>query len=849
MNHADITKILISLFAVVLCFGPVGLADPIGPAFTYQGRLIDANNAANGLYDFQFKLFNASTDGNQVGTDVNISDVDVIDGYFTAELDFGSAFDGNERWLDIGVRPGEIEDPNAYTALSPRQKITPSPYALHALNNTGSTATWQTNGSAVYYNDGNVGIGTSAPADKLDVAGHINASKSYKLDGVTVLDNNGTANIFVGGSSGVSNTSGYSNTAVGFYTLYINTAGHMNTAVGNGALGENTTGNANSAVGYSALFANTEGEWNCALGYYALSSNTTGGDNSAVGAAALASNTTGNGNSAFGDSTLVNNTEGQYNSAFGTLALRSNINGTGNTAAGSYSLYTSTAGNYNAAVGYSALTLNVTGNTNTALGSYAGSDCLGSGNVFLGYSAGSDETGSDKLYIANSGGMPLIYGDFSTDRVGIGTITPAAALDVNGQIKISGGSPGTGKVLTSNAAGLATWQTPVSTGDNLGDHIAKQNIQLNANWLSGDGGNEGVYVANDGNVGIGQSSPANKLDVSGHINSTESYKLDGTTVLVNTGTGNIYVGANAGVSSTGSYNVFAGSSAGYSNLGGYRNTFLGHEAGYSNTTANYNTALGDSALHNSSTGGWNAAVGSSALYYNTANYNSALGSGALFNNTSGVGNSALGRDALSDNTTANYSTAIGYAALTNSTGAGNTAIGASAGFNCTGGGNVFLGYLAGYNETGSNKLYIANTQINPPLIYGDFSTGRVGIRTTTPAGTLDVNGPIYQRGALLHADYVFEPSYKLESIEQHSKLMWQGKHLPSLSPRKLDESGQEIIEIGSHQRGIVEELEKAHVYIEQLNKENTELKAKMELLAARLESLESKMSIQHGGIK
>ena len=57
MNHTNFTKILITLFAVVLCFGPVGLAEPVGTAFTYQGRLIDSNNAADGLYDFQFKLF------------------------------------------------------------------------------------------------------------------------------------------------------------------------------------------------------------------------------------------------------------------------------------------------------------------------------------------------------------------------------------------------------------------------------------------------------------------------------------------------------------------------------------------------------------------------------------------------------------------------------------------------------------------------------------------------------------------------------------------------------------------------------------------------------------------------
>lgn len=50
----------------------------------------------------------------------------------------------------------------------------------------------------------------------------------------------------------------------------------------------------------------------------------------------------------------------------------------------------------------------------------------------------------------------------SGSNVGIGTNAPGARLEVAGQIKITGGSPGTNKVLTSDASGLATWQTPGS---------------------------------------------------------------------------------------------------------------------------------------------------------------------------------------------------------------------------------------------------------------------------------------------------------------------------------------------------------------------------------------------------
>ena len=48
----------------------------------------------------------------------------------------------------------------------------------------------------------------------------------------------------------------------------------------------------------------------------------------------------------------------------------------------------------------------------------------------------------------------------SNGNVGIGTMSPGAKLEVAGQVKITGGAPGAGKVLTSDGAGLATWETP-----------------------------------------------------------------------------------------------------------------------------------------------------------------------------------------------------------------------------------------------------------------------------------------------------------------------------------------------------------------------------------------------------
>ena len=119
------------------------------------------------------------------------------------------------------------------------------------------------------------------------------------------------------------------------------------------------------------------------------------------------------------------------------------------------------------------------------------------------------------------------------------------------------------------------------------------------------------------------------------------------------------------------------------------------------------------------------------------------------------------------------------------------------------------------------------------------NTGNVGIGTTTPQGKLDVNGTIFQRGGILHADYVFEENYQLESIEEHTDFMWENKHLPAIPKATVDENGFEIVEVGSHRKGIVEELEKAHIYISQLEKAIQEQAAIINDQESRLEKLES----------
>jgi hypothetical protein len=129
------------------------------------------------------------------------------------------------------------------------------------------------------------------------------------------------------------------------------------------------------------------------------------------------------------------------------------------------------------------------------------------------------------------------------------------------------------------------------------------------------------------------------------------------------------------------------------------------------------------------------------------------------------------------------------------------------------------------------------------------SSGDVGIGTTTPAGKLDVNGAIYQRGGVVHPDFVFEPAYQLETIEEHEAYMWENKHLPAVGKGRYDEQGRSIIEVGKQSASILEELEKAHLYIAQLNtelkNERLEKERSMAELDERLARLEALLAAQN----
>jgi hypothetical protein len=292
--------------------------------------------------------------------------------------------------------------------------------------------------------------------------------------------------------------------------------------------------------------------------------------------------------------------------------------------------------------------------------------------------------------------------------VGIGSAfslanSPSARLDVDGGLRVRGLT--TAGLVVTDANGNLSSSTSLPagvTGDNLGNHLATQALNLAGNALTGTGASigstVGLGVRADGGLNIGQNTSNNvALGYEAGVAITPSGTLTGARNTLTgvrsgrdltTGGANTFSGYESGrETDTGSFNTFVGHQSGVVNTSGANNTFTGNQSGLANTTGDTNTFTGVQSGRNTTTGSNNTFVGYQA--------------GRI--NETGSDNTVLGT---------NSGPATGSIALSNA-----TAVGA----------NVSL--------TQSNAVILGNN-------------ASVGIGTSTPGARLDVNGSIWSRSTV-----------------------------------------------------------------------------------------------------
>jgi hypothetical protein len=348
-------------------------------------------------------------------------------------------------------------------------------------------------------NVGNVGIGTSTPTEKLDVAGGVSLSGNLRLPATST-----TAGVITVGGARFAHSVGTANTFLGQYAGNLTMNGASNTGSGYSALNSNTSGGHNTATGTYSLSSNTTGSYNTATGEGVLVGNTTGSDNTAAGAGAMEHNTAGAGNTVSGSGALFYNTTGNYNTATGVAALTFN-DGSNNTADGYISLYSNTTGMNNTASGYSALYGNTTGSVNTAVGAYAlQANTTASYNTATGdYALYSNTTGNNNT----ASGYYALYGNADGYQ---NTASGVSALQAN-----TSGFNNTAfgySALFGNISGAGN--TAIGRGALANNITGVGNIALGeqAGWLTT--GSNNILIGN-ANVGVGSEASTIRIGAVG----------------------------------------------------------------------------------------------------------------------------------------------------------------------------------------------------------------------------------------------------------------------------------------------------------------------------------------------
>jgi len=467
-----------------------------------------------------------------------------------------------------------------------------------------NTATFS---DSLIINDGTQADGYVLVSDSAGRAGWEDFSSAIENANVSmdmlkdIISDIKNGNIMVGNGSGIALNGGKFNTALGIDSLKNQATGNGNIAIGYQAGDNLTSGSNNITIGYDTEVVNSTGSNQLNIG------NTIFGDINLkrVGIGALSPQT----RFQIGDGTA------DFISGPDSLYVKDDIEADGNIYANSLSVTNSlSAGGL------------ITGN-DLSISNDATFSKFTQGSVpFFGAGGALSEANSSLFY------------DSTNARVGIGTNTPASKLDVNGTIRIRGGTPAENFVLTAtNTDGDSTWRSVSSILTDggaflnaLNDAISDKTSNLflgNGSGLTNSGEfNTGVGIHALGDLASGNSNTAlgyraGKADTSGDYN----VAIGSETLLGNdSGNGNIAIGYQAGLETNGDNNLTLGFKSGNSISTGDNNITLGYQAGSTITTGSNNIVIGHNISAVSPSGNNQLNLGN-AIFGNLSNQRISIG--------------------------------------------------------------------------------------------------------------------------------------------------------------------------------------------------------------------------------
>tara|TARA_Y100000385_G_scaffold48784_1_gene45249 strand:+ start:230 stop:3559 length:3330 start_codon:yes stop_codon:yes gene_type:complete len=660
---------------------------------------------------------------------------------------------------------------------------------------TGSSAIGD---SLVFDNGTNVGIGTTAPAYKLQVAGDIAVGQNdgFYVNNTNVGIERNANDLILGGFGGIIFKSSATNVSNQTERMRINSSGNV-------GIGTSSPGKTLDVAGRGRFIDSTSTVDILSSTYVPLLISNTGG----YAHARI------NGFEVGGNTTATN--EGYIKTSDNSRRLSLDTNGWRFVSTNTEMMRLTSAGDLGIGTTSPGAKLDVKGGD-----SFDGLRITDSGGGD-GFKVTSHTTQGTYVQLYNATHLPTIILDARTDstsrhtyfngggNVGIGTTNPNAKLHIEGGVlKVKGDNSTDGTAIFVANSAKGTNQSHIHYGT-TGDWYIRSSSASGKVILQDSGGNVGIgttspgrklevagdvgingyiyhngddsrigfegndairmYTANsvrlqinsNGNVGIGTTSPSEKLHIVGNVQIDsgliELYSLNSGTFIGDGSTGNI-------TTATGDRNVAIGQASFRSATDARYNTTVGHASMQDTTTGDYNSAFGNQALKKNISGNQNVAIGNQSLNFATASSsNTAVGYRALYktqtNQNVAVGNSALVN--LESSTNSGQNTAVGVSALGRITsGQRNIGIGFEAGRkyggtnneNTTSNDSVFIGnntdpagddqtnqIVIGYNAIGlgSNTVVLGNDSIVTTQLKGN-----VGIGTTSPSTKFHLQGGI-----------------------------------------------------------------------------------------------------------